>query len=110
MKANPIRLNVCLVFPLQNDTEFTLDLELRGVIDVKQTKVQFLGTKVEITLTKAEPGSWNKLDFPRAVKSEINLPDSKIETKNDSDDPDDPDSDVDLDDIEAMSAVTIKDV
>lgn len=26
------------------------------------------GTKVEITMPKAEPGSWSKLDFPREQK------------------------------------------
>lgn len=31
VKLNPIRLNVCLVFPQQNDAKFNLDLELRGV-------------------------------------------------------------------------------
>lgn len=29
-----------------------------------------LGTKVEIKLKKAEPGSWAKLDFPRAMPAE----------------------------------------
>lgn len=96
------------MFPLQNNAEFTLNLELRGVIDVNQTKVQFLGTKVEISLAKAEPGSWAKLDFPRAIQKELSMPDTKnVETK---DDPDDASSDVDLDDIEAMNAVTIKDI
>lgn len=31
VKLNPIRLNVCLVFPQTNDAKFNLDLELRGV-------------------------------------------------------------------------------
>lgn len=31
IKINPVRLNVCLVFPQQNNAEFKLDLELRGV-------------------------------------------------------------------------------
>lgn len=93
------------MFPLQNDAEFTLNLELRGVINVNQTRVQFLGTKVEISLAKAEPGSWAKLDFPRPVQQAPIVPATKtVETK------EDPDSDVDLDDIEAMSAVTIKDM
>lgn len=91
------------MFPLQNSAEFTLNLELRGVINVEQTTVHFLGTKVEISLTKAEPGSWAKLDFPRVAHKELSMPEPKIvETKAD------PDSDVDLDDIEAMHAVTIK--
>lgn len=103
---NPIRLDVCLVFPLQSDAEFSLNLELRDVIDVKQTKVQFLGTKVEISLAKAEPGSWAKLDFPRPVQQapSVTVTTQNVDTKDDSD------SDVDLDDIEAMHAVTIKDI
>lgn len=31
VKVNPVRLVVSLVFPQQNDAEFNLDLELRGV-------------------------------------------------------------------------------
>lgn len=31
VKVNPIRLNVCLVFPQQNNAEFNMDIELRGV-------------------------------------------------------------------------------
>ncbi|KAG4080204.1 hypothetical protein HA402_008275 [Bradysia odoriphaga] len=105
VKVNPIRLDVCLVFPQQSDAEFTLNLELRGVIDVAQTKVQFLGTKVEISLAKAEPGSWAKLDFPKPVQPAPSMPvTTNVDTKSD------PDSDVDLDDIEAMNAVTIKDI
>ncbi|KAJ6638387.1 Cysteine and histidine-rich domain-containing protein morgana [Pseudolycoriella hygida] len=106
VKVNPIRLDVSLIFPLQNDAAFTLNLELRGVIDVERTAVQFLGTKVEIKLVKAEPGSWAKLDFPRAVQQELieQQETKKEETKTDTD------SDVDLDDIEAMNAVTIKDI
>lgn len=31
VKINPVRLNVCLVFPQQNNAEFKFDIELRGV-------------------------------------------------------------------------------
>lgn len=94
------------MFPLQNDAEFSLNLELRGVIDVPQTKVQFLGTKVEISLAKAEPGSWAKLDFPRAIVPKATSEPLSKPTEETADS----DSDVDLDDIEAMHAVTIKDM
>lgn len=39
IKINPVRLNVCLVFPQQNNAEFKLDLELRGV-SMKQKKTK----------------------------------------------------------------------
>lgn len=102
---NPIRLDVCLVFPLQHNAEFNLNLELRGVINVQQTTVQFLGTKVEISLVKAEPGSWAKLDFPRVVQQSLSVSETKVIAADV-----DSESDVDLDDIEAMHAVTIKDI
>lgn len=40
-------------------------------MDVEQSSVNMLPTKVEIKLKKAEPGSWSKLDVPRDVKPEI---------------------------------------
>lgn len=97
IKINPIRLSVQLVFPNEDDGEFNIDLELRGVIDVEKTTAQMFGTKVEITMPKAEPGSWAKLDFPREVI--VSKKEEEIPVENDDDD-----SDVDLDDIEAISA------
>lgn len=77
------------------------------IIDVDKTKVQFLGTKVEITLVKAEPGNWAKLDIPH----------QKPKTVDDEPQPTGPqvaddgiESDVDLDDIEAISGVQITEV
>lgn len=61
-------------------------------------------TKVEIKLTKAEPGSWSKLDIPRATENPQEVPvvntveklkDVKLEESDDSD--------VDLDDIEPIN-------
>ncbi|CAL7934163.1 unnamed protein product [Xylocopa violacea] len=65
IKLNPIRLTVDLYF-IEENSRYNLDLELRGVVDVTQSNVNMLPTKVEIKLKKAEPGSWAKLDFPRA--------------------------------------------
>uniref|UniRef100_A0A0C9RBB5 CHORD protein n=1 Tax=Fopius arisanus TaxID=64838 RepID=A0A0C9RBB5_9HYME len=65
IEVNPIRLHVNLVFPEQDDAKFDLELELRGIIDVNKTSAHMFATKVEITMPKAEPGSWQKLDFPR---------------------------------------------
>ncbi|KAL3280197.1 hypothetical protein HHI36_017697 [Cryptolaemus montrouzieri] len=66
VKLNPIRLFANLVFP-QDNASFLLDVELRGVVDVEKSKVTMYGTKVEISLKKAEPGSWSRLDIPRSI-------------------------------------------
>lgn len=42
IKINPVRLNVCLVFPQQNYAEFKLDLELRGVSIVNEMNIIFV--------------------------------------------------------------------
>lgn len=103
VRLNPIRLAMCLVFPQQNNHEYNIDLELRGVVDVAQSKVQMFGTKVEVTLIKAEPGSWAKLDFPREKKptpeqiQQQLQEQQKVEAGQDGSDDE---SDVDLGDIE----------
>ncbi|XP_055905535.1 cysteine and histidine-rich domain-containing protein morgana [Eupeodes corollae] len=103
VKVNPIRLKVCLIFPEQDDSEFNLDLELRGIIKVEQTQVQMYGTKIEITMPKAEAGSWAKLDFPRKKEQpKSNNSDGKMMKNHQADD--NSDSDFDLDDIENVSA------
>lgn len=103
VKINPIRLVVELVFPQQNSNKFLIDIELRGVVKVKEANVTMHGTKVEITLPKAEIGSWSKLDVPR--KQEKNEPKKEEKpAENESD------SDFDLDDIEAISGVQISEV
>lgn len=74
-----------------------------------------LGTKVEITLPKAEPGHWTTLEFPKAVtttdetaKQEDVKPTTVTATSNNVDDDDD-DSDIDLNDIEQVRGVKITD-
>lgn len=112
VQVNPIRMKVRLVFPKQANAAFDLDLELRGVIDVAKSSVQMMGTKVEIVLSKAELGSWPKLNFPPKVNEvdvaaledlTIEAADNGNETsdkmKGTSDGDDDSDSDVDLDDV-----------
>lgn len=37
------------------------------IVNVNESSVSMLQTKVEIKLRKAECGSWSKLDFPRPV-------------------------------------------
>ncbi|XP_058453302.1 cysteine and histidine-rich domain-containing protein morgana [Malaya genurostris] len=111
---NPIRLKVCLVFPQQNNMEHNLDMELRGIVDVSKSKVSMFGTKVEITLVKAEPGQWPKLDFPRKnPPSDDQIKKQMEEEKRKAAEQsiEDSDSDVDLDDISpAFSSATIKEI
>lgn len=105
VQLNPIRLRVHLVFPQQNNATFDLDLELRGIIDVQKTTVQMMGTKVEITMCKAELGSWAKLNFPAAQvvsEQEVSLDELQIKPEtaaNETNKDHDSDSDVDLDDV-----------
>ncbi|KAG6802346.1 cysteine and histidine-rich domain-containing protein [Apis mellifera caucasica] len=69
IKLNPIRLSVDLFF-IEENSRYNLDIELRGIVDVTQSSVNMLPTKVEIKLKKAESGSWAKLDFPRKNEEE----------------------------------------
>nr|XP_023028071.1 cysteine and histidine-rich domain-containing protein [Leptinotarsa decemlineata] len=64
VKLNPIRIYARLVFPQQANAFFLLDFELKGIINVEASEVTMFGTKVEIKLKKAEPGSWLKLGDP----------------------------------------------
>ncbi|KAL0880961.1 hypothetical protein ABMA27_002121 [Loxostege sticticalis] len=97
VKLNPIRLNTKLVFREEGDAAFELDLELRGVVDVKQSTASMLATKLEIKLKKAEPGAWSKLDFPRnEPKKEVPQPQVEKEEEDDS---------VDLSTVEAIQSI-----
>lgn len=71
-----------------------------------KTKVQFFGTKVEVTLIKAEPGQWTKLDVPRAEKVVVVQQPAESEIIKD----DGIESDEDLDTIEATSGVVISEM
>jgi cysteine/histidine-rich domain-containing protein 1 len=79
IQLNPIRLNACLVFPQQNSATFKLDVELRGIVDVKASQVSMYGTKVEIKLKKAEPGSWSRLEIPRTTTTAEEKPKATTE-------------------------------
>lgn len=69
IELSPVRLKASLFFPEENGS-FTTDLELRGIVNVNESSVSMLQTKVEIKLRKAECGSWSKLDFPRTAPKE----------------------------------------
>merc|ERR1712004_864164 len=47
VELSPVRLYIHLVFPAENDNTFTLDLELKGVVEVETSKVSMMGTKLE---------------------------------------------------------------
>ncbi|XP_071635065.1 cysteine and histidine-rich domain-containing protein morgana [Temnothorax longispinosus] len=64
IKLNPIHLTVELFF-VEENSRYNLDIELRGIVNVEQSSVHMLPTKVEIKLKKADIGSWSKLDVPR---------------------------------------------
>lgn len=107
VRVNPIRLKVKLVFPQEGNDSFNLDLELRGIIDVAKTTVNFLGTKVEIVMPKAEPGRWIKLNNARdnenSEELQKQIEEERAKAEAAAKDNEDDDSDVDLDDIEAVT-------
>uniref|UniRef100_A0AAR5Q5P6 Cysteine and histidine-rich domain-containing protein n=1 Tax=Dendroctonus ponderosae TaxID=77166 RepID=A0AAR5Q5P6_DENPD len=77
VQLNPIRLYVNLVFPQQNNANFELDIELKGIVDVSVCKVTMYGTKVEIKLKKAEALNWPRLEARIVKKTEPPKPDSQ---------------------------------
>lgn len=79
------------------------------IINVSKASAQMLGTKVEITLPKAEAGHWTTLSFPKAVTAseKTNKPTEKVESVKPT--TNDDDSDVDLNDIEQVRGVRITD-
>jgi len=98
IEVNPIRMKCHIVFPEQGGS-FDMDIELRGIINVEETKVNFLGTKVEIKMRKAEPGAWAKLDIPREIKK---FEEKKVETPKTPKIVDDDIDDLDLDDLNLL--------
>lgn len=112
VKVSPVRLAVKLIFPQQNNSEFNIDLELRGLIDVSKSTADMFGTKVEITMPKVEGGHWVKLDFPRDVPKEVDVKsepvaDVKPKVAEKKLVEEENDSDVDLDDLELVAGAKI---
>lgn len=75
------------------------------IVCLEDATVQMLGTKVEICLSKAEPGSWPKLEMPTKKLPTSEPKQEKIQKKVEKDD----DSDIDLDDLE-INGVKITEV
>nr|XP_033804872.1 cysteine and histidine-rich domain-containing protein 1 isoform X1 [Geotrypetes seraphini] len=60
--ANSTILSIHIVF--EGEKEFHQKVNLWGVIDVKKSYVNMTATKIEITMKKAEPMSWARLELP----------------------------------------------
>ncbi|XP_013421490.1 cysteine and histidine-rich domain-containing protein 1 isoform X2 [Lingula anatina] len=63
VQANAVKLNIHIEFE-GGEKIYDNDFILHGVIDPQKSNVKMMGTKVEINLKKAEPGSWAKLELP----------------------------------------------
>ena len=65
IEMNAGRLKVDTRFgTTQQTTRFANDWNLFGLIDVEQSTVELLQTKIEINMKKAEALSWSRLDRP----------------------------------------------
>lgn len=89
LQVNPVRLNFTTYFP-QEAGSFDMDVELKGLIEVGECSCTMTGTKIEIKMKKAEPGSWSRLDIPRPVTKTVEKePEKKVEDSVDALDLDD---------------------
>ncbi|NXE24408.1 CHRD1 protein, partial [Ardeotis kori] len=64
VKANHTVLEVHVIF--EGNKIFQAELDLWGVIKTERSFVSMVPNKVEITLCKASPGSWARLELPRS--------------------------------------------
>lgn len=65
VELNAGRLKIDTRFGTDNKTKrFANDWTLFGLVNVEQSTVELLQTKIEIILKKAEPLSWSRLDLP----------------------------------------------
>lgn len=62
VKLSAVKLCVELFFPFENSV-FSKNMELYGIIDVDESSISMLPTKVEIKLKKAEAVSWGRLEY-----------------------------------------------
>ncbi|XP_062849407.1 cysteine and histidine-rich domain-containing protein 1 [Trichomycterus rosablanca] len=63
VEANQTSLTCHIQF--ENDKAFHKEIHLWGVVDVKNSIVNMVPSKVEVTLKKADPVSWGKLEDPK---------------------------------------------
>ncbi|XP_074863671.1 integrin beta-1-binding protein 2 isoform X2 [Carettochelys insculpta] len=62
--ANCTVIDVHIAF--EGDKVFKAKLELWGIVDVQKSFVNMVPTKVEISLRKASPMTWAKLEYPQS--------------------------------------------
>ncbi len=62
IEANKVACKIDIVFD-GGDKRFQEYILLEGVVDPDKSSVKMLGTKVEISLRKLEPGSWRKIQY-----------------------------------------------
>ncbi|KAG7498123.1 hypothetical protein JOB18_049459 [Solea senegalensis] len=93
VEANPTVLSCQMQF--ENDKIFKRDFHLWGVVNVKQSSVNMVPSKVEISLRKADQVSWGKLEDPNYKPEPEPIENSFTETTESTQ----PDWDIDDDDI-----------
>ncbi|EOB03448.1 Cysteine and histidine-rich domain-containing protein 1, partial [Anas platyrhynchos] len=88
VKANRTVLEVHVIF--EGNKIFQAELDLWGVIETEKSFVSMVPTKVEITLCKASPGPWARLEHPQSRACSQGEPEkaaaSAEELEDDSDD------------------------
>ncbi|KAI5941230.1 Integrin beta-1-binding protein 2 [Manis javanica] len=65
VKASQTELHVHIVF--DGNCVFQAQMKLWWVINVEQSSVSLMPSRVEISLVKADPGSWAQLEHPDAL-------------------------------------------
>ncbi|XP_042368274.1 cysteine and histidine-rich domain-containing protein 1 [Plectropomus leopardus] len=93
IEANRTVLSCQIQF--ENDKIFKREFHLWGVVNVKQSSVNMVPSKVEITLRKADQVAWGKLEDPNYKPEPEPVEDSSAETTASYH----PDYDIDDDDI-----------
>ncbi|XP_018537100.1 cysteine and histidine-rich domain-containing protein 1a [Lates calcarifer] len=62
VEANSTMVNMRVVF--EGDKEFEQKISLWGAVEVKSSVVNLMAAKMEVSLKKAEPITWARLDLP----------------------------------------------
>ncbi|KAJ8368084.1 hypothetical protein SKAU_G00081120 [Synaphobranchus kaupii] len=62
VEGNSTKLNIHIIF--EGEKEFQQNISLWGVIDVNNSVMNMMATKIEIAMKKAEPMTWARLDLP----------------------------------------------
>ncbi|XP_012791149.1 integrin beta-1-binding protein 2 isoform X2 [Sorex araneus] len=84
VKASQTELHVHIVF--DGNRVFQAQMKLWGVINVEQSSVSLMPSRVEISLVKADPGSWAQLEHPSAVADKAGVGLDEVESDDSDDD------------------------